>query len=77
MIESLVCVVSWLFSWLGVWGSWGRRGGSIILRSFAQWSRASLALLSKTSGEMNGLARIRGEFGWSLEQEEGLLVLWE
>ena len=73
MIESLVCVVSWLVGW-----ECGGAGGGEeeVLRSFAQWSRASLALLSNTSGEMNGLARIRGEFGWSLEKEE-LLVLWK
>jgi len=62
-------------------GSVGEEREEEVLRSFAQWSRASLALLSKTSGEMKGLARIRGEFGWSLEEEEeeeeGLLVLWK
>lgn len=53
----------------------GGGGEEEVLRSFAQWSRASLAMLSKTSGEMNGLERIRGEFGWSLEGR--LLVLWK
>ena len=41
-----------------------KRGG--VLRSLAQWSRASLASLSKTSGETNGEARISGSWGDTL-----------
>ena len=33
---------------------WGRRGRGGILRSFAQWSRASLSVLAKRRGPKNG-----------------------